>query len=98
MEQQRNSDNNERMNQPDQSQGQQGGDNINTASGLRDELKRDQSEAGSGRSYDYGAEGSTEEDLNEQLGRNSNQQNVSNPVNTPGTSGGSTMGSHSSDS
>jgi len=57
----------------------------NTASGLRNDMQQEQDSAGSGRSYDYGTEGSSEEDQNQQLGRNSNQQNVSNPVNTPGT-------------
>lgn len=52
-------------------------ESLNTASGLRAQAERQSDSAGSGRSYDYGAEGSTEEDLNQQLGRNSNQQNVS---------------------
>ena len=56
----------------------------NTSSGMRNEMSREQDESGSGRSYDYGTEGSSEEDMNQQLGRNSNQQNISNPLNTPG--------------
>lgn len=79
---------NDRMDQQENMRNQQDNQNnesMNTASGLRDELKQEQDGAGSGRSYDYGTEGSTEEDTNQQLGRNSNQQNVSNPVNTPGT-------------
>jgi hypothetical protein len=74
--------------QQDQTRNQQNdwnNESQNTASGLRNEMKREQDESGSGRSYDYGTEGSSEEDTNQQLGRNSNQQNVSNPLNTPGT-------------
>jgi hypothetical protein len=57
-------------------------------------MQRDQDEAGSGRSYDYGSEGSSEEDMNQQLGRNSNQQNISNPTttSTPGTGSDSMPG------
>ncbi len=65
-------------------QSSQANESQNTASGMRNEMKKEQDDAGSGRSYDYGTEGS-EEDQNQQLGRNSNQQNVSNPVSTPGT-------------
>lgn len=57
----------------------------NTASNMRDNMQREQDESGSGRSYDYGTEGSSEEELNQDLGRNSNQQDVSNPISTPGT-------------
>ncbi len=67
---------------------EQNNESLNTASGLRNELQQEQDDAGSGRSYDYGTEGSnessTEEGMNQQLGRNSNQQNVSNPTTTPG--------------
>ena len=51
--------------------------NLNTASGLRQQATLQEDASGSGRSYDYGAEGSTEEEMNQQLGRNSNQQNIS---------------------
>jgi len=57
----------------------------NTSSNMRKDMEREEDSSGSGRSYDYGTEGSNEENLNQDLGRNSNQQNVSNPVNTPGT-------------
>ena len=69
-------------------QSERNNESMNTASGLREQSQREQDSAGSGRSYDYGTEGSrTEEDMNEQLGRNSNQQNISNPINTPGKGG-----------
>lgn len=105
---QRNSGNrsgNERTGQQDQMRDQrndqrneQDSESLNTASGLRNEMKRNQDEAGSGRSYDYGTEGSSEEDLNQQLGRNSNQQNVSNPISTPGTGNDNMPGTGRSDS
>jgi hypothetical protein len=88
---QRNSGNrsgNDRMDQQDQTRDQQSNwnnESMNTASNMREELQREQDSSGSGRSYDYGSQGSTEEDMNQDLGRNSNQQNVSNPINTPGT-------------
>ena len=73
--------------QQENTQNQQTSDNLNTAAGLRAQTERlSDDSSGSGRSYDYGSENSTEEDLNEQLGRNSNQQNASNPINTPGAS------------
>jgi hypothetical protein len=87
---QRNSNNrsgNERMDQQDQTRDQQrnwNNESMNTASNMREELQREQDSSGSGRSYDYGSQGSSEEDTNQDLGRNSNQQNVSNPINTPG--------------
>ncbi len=88
---QRNSGNqNDRMEQDDTMRNQQNERNdesMNTASGLREQTQREQDSSGSGRSYDYGTEGSTEEDMNERLGRNSNQQDISNPVNTPGKGG-----------
>jgi len=74
--------------QEDQTRNQQNdwnNESQNTTSGLRNEMQQEQDETGSGRSYDYGTEGSSEEDTNQQLGRNSNQQNVSNPLSTPGT-------------
>ena len=94
---QRNSSNsNERM-QQDQMGNQQSdmnNESLNTASNMRNELQREQDSSGSGRSYDYGTEGSSEEDQNQQLGRNSNQQNVSNPISTPGA-GNDNMPGHS---
>ena len=88
---------NDRMQNANNPHSEQGNESLNTASGLRNEMREEQDGTGSGRSYDYGTEGSTEEDLNEQLGRNSNQQNVSNPINTPGA-GGSPAGTGRSDS
>jgi len=86
---QRNSgmNNNDRMDQDKKrnQQDNQNNESLNTASDMRNEMRREQDDAGSGRSYDYGTEGSSEENMNQDLGRNSNQQNVSNPVNTPGT-------------
>jgi len=79
---------NDRMNQQEERQNQQNdwnNESMNTSSGLRDQSQREQDSSGSGRSYDYGTEGSNEEDMNQQLGRNSNQQNVSNPTTTPGS-------------
>lgn len=84
-------DQSDRMNQQDNLRDQQNNMNnesMNTASGLRDQTRREQDGTGSGRSYDYGTEGSrTEEDMNERLGQNSNQQDISNPINTPGKGG-----------
>lgn len=88
----RNENSNERMGQQDDMRNQQGNESLNTASGLREQAGQQSDDAGSGRSYDYGSENSTEEDTNQQLGRNSNQQNVSNPVNTPGTDSDATTG------
>jgi hypothetical protein len=88
---QRNSGNrsgNDRIEQQDRTRNEQDNGNnesMNTSSNMREELKREQDSSGSGRSYDYGTQGSSEEDVNQDLGRNSNQQNVSNPISTPGT-------------
>lgn len=85
---------NDRMDQQDQTRDQQSNTNnesMNKASNMREELKREQDSTGSGRSYDYGTQGSSEEDLNRDLGRNSNQQNVSNPVSTPPGKGNDNM-------
>lgn len=86
-------ENNQRSTNSDQQNGsnQQNNESLNTASGLRDQSQREQDSAGSGRSYDYGTEGSSEEDMNQNLGRNSNQQDVTNPI-TPGSD---TMPGHS---
>jgi hypothetical protein len=84
---QTNSSGNEHTDQQEQWQTEQSSRNnqsLNTASNMREELQREQDGSGSGRSYDYGAEGSSEDDMNQQLGRNSNQQTVSNPISTPG--------------
>jgi hypothetical protein len=81
---QRNSNNpNDRMEQPGNMRNEQGNENLNTASGLREQAERQSDAEGSGRSYDYGSENSTEEDMNQQLGRNSNQQNVSGENSNP---------------
>ena len=94
-----NENRNDRMGQGDNMQNEQNNESLNTASGLRDQAERQSSSSeGSGRSYDYGTEGSSEEEMNEQLGRNSNQQTISNPVNTPGASGSSMPGTGRSDS
>ena len=89
--QRNNSNQSDRMDQQNDRQNQQNdwnNESLNTASGLREKTQQEQDSAGSGRSYDYGTEGSsTEEDMNEQLGRNSNQQDVSNPITTPGKGG-----------
>jgi hypothetical protein len=76
--------NNDQMDQ-DNMHNEQNNESLNTASNMRNELQREQDSSGSGRSYDYGVEGSSEEDMNQDLGSNSNQQNVSNPISTPGT-------------
>lgn len=81
---------NDRMNQQEDRQNQQNdwnNESMNTASGMREQSQREQDNSGSGRSYDYGTEGSSEEDMNQELGHNSNQQNISNPTNTPGRGG-----------
>jgi len=79
--------NNDRMDQPDNMRNEQNNESQNTSSGMRDDMQREQDSSGSGRSYDYGTEGSTEEDMNQDLGHNSNQQTLSNPTttSTPGT-------------
>jgi len=99
---QRNSNNqSNRMGQQDDRQNQQNdwnNESMNTGSGLREQSQREQDSSGSGRSYDYGTEGSsTEEDTNQQLGRNSNQQNISNPTTTPGSSSDNMPGTGRSD-
>ena len=77
---------------------EQNNESMNTASGLRDQSEREQDESGSGRSYDYGTEGSSEEAMNQQTGRNSNQQTVSNPLSTPGTGSSDALPGTNSDS
>jgi hypothetical protein len=88
--------NNDRNDQQNNLGNEQNNESLNTASGLRNELQNQQDSAGSGRSYDYGTEGSSEEDQNQQLGRNSNQQNISNPLSTPQTDSSDALpGTHS---
>ena len=82
------------MDQQDQMRDQQqnrNNESQNTASNMREEIQREQDGSGSGRSYDYGTQGSSEEDMNQQLGRNSNQQDVSNPISTPPGTGSDSM-------
>jgi hypothetical protein len=98
MEQNQRNSGNDRMDQQDSRNQQDNWNNesMNTASGMRDQMERQQDDMGSGRSYDYGTEGSSEENLNQDLGRNSNQQNVSNPISTPGTGNDNMPGSSDS--
>ena len=95
---QRNNDWTENNNAQTGQQNNQDSDSLNTSSGLREQAQRQEDESGSGRSYDYGSENSTEDDMNQQLGRNSNQQNVSNPISTPGAGSDNLPGSGRSDS
>lgn len=95
---QSNSNNNEQRGQQDNLRSEQNNESLNTASGLRNETEQQQDSSGSGRSYDYGSGSSTEEGQNQQLGRNSNQQTVSNPLSTPGTGSSDALPGTNSDS
>lgn len=88
----------ERTEQQDAQRNQQNNESLNTASGLRDQAQDQQDSSGSGRSYDYGTEGSSEESTNQQLGRNSNQQTISNPLSTPGSGSSDALPGTNSDS
>lgn len=95
---QRDSSNTNENRQQDNLRNEQNNESLNTASGLGEQAERQQEGSGSGRSYDYGTEGSSEEGMNQQLGRNSNQQTVSNPLSTPGSGSSDALPGTGSDS
>jgi hypothetical protein len=85
-----NNDSNQRGNDNTEQQKDQDNLSLNTASGLRQQATLQEDASGSGRSYDYGSEGSTEEEMNQQLGLNSNQQNISGTQDASGQNNNST--------
>jgi hypothetical protein len=85
-----NNENNQRGNDNMGQQNDQDNQSLNTAAGLRQQATQQQDASGSGRSYDYGTEGSNEEEINQQLGLNSNQQTVTGTQDASGQNNNST--------